>query len=213
MKSLGSVWDAVNKVRGVKKKIVAHRDPKGKANELMKKWSSASSINNLPSNVQTSLSARRLHRHQLIEMQMGVGDETCLPFTREELFSGIKKGKSTAPGEDGMTYDVINCLIMMDDSPLLDLINLSYKNGRLPIKWKLALIIPVPKGNGEYRPISLTSCMCKLMERLVLNRLLYALGDQFSPNLYGFMKGKSTSDCVLRVLCGNGVKCRAFVDL
>ena len=214
MKSLGGVWNALNKVRGVKKRIVAHPNPRGKADVLMRKWATASSIGNLPANFQASLSARRSQRRQLVEMQRGMMDETCLPFTRDELLLGIKNGRSTAPGMDGVTYDIINCLIMMKESPLLDLINLSYKNGRLPIKWKLALIVPVPKGNGEYRPISLTSCLCKLMERLILNRLLFVIGDQLSQNLYGFTKGKSTTDCVLgRVLCNNGVKCRVFVDL
>ena len=213
LKSLGGVWNAVNKVRGVKKRIVAHPNPEGKAKELMRKWATASSLGNLPVNIQASLRDRRSHRRQLVEMQMGVMDETCVPFTRDELLLGIKKGKSTAPGVDGITYEIINCLIMMEESPLLDLINLSYRNGRLPIKWKLALIVPVPKSNGDYRPISLTSCICKLMERLILNRLLFVIGDQLSNNMYGFIKGKCTTDCVLRVLCNNNVKCRAFVDL
>ncbi|XP_068223991.1 uncharacterized protein [Palaemon carinicauda] len=88
---------------------------------------------------------------------------------------------------------------MIEDSPLLDLINLCFENGKLPIKWKLALLVPVPKSKGEYRPI--------------LNRLLFVIGDQFSQNLYGFIKGKCTTDCVLRVLCNSSVECKAFIDL
>ena len=73
----------------------------------------------------------------------------------------------------------------MKDSPLLDLFNLSYINGRLPYKRKLALMVPVPKGNGDFRPISLTSYLSKTMERMVLNRLLYKIDGLLSNNLYG----------------------------
>ena len=77
----------------------------------------------------------------------------------------VKKGKSTAPGKDGLTYNVINCLISMEDSPILEILFIYHmKMEDCQSKWKVALIIPVPKGNGDYRPISLTSCLSKMME-------------------------------------------------
>ena len=42
---------------------------------------------------------------------------------------------------------------------------------------------------------------------------MYIIGDQLSPNVFGFIKGKSTSDCVIRVLSNSDAKCRAFIDL
>ncbi|XP_064104322.1 uncharacterized protein LOC135214183 [Macrobrachium nipponense] len=208
-KEIGSVWNLVNKVRKKRKETMAHHDPNGKANQLVRKLSEAASNSGLPNSVQACLRNRRYKRRQLV----AINCETCLPSTKDELLFYMKKGKSTAPGTDGITYEIISCLIMMEDSPLLDLINLSYKNGRLPKKWKIALVVPILKSNGEYRPISLTSCLCKLMESLVLNRLMYMIGDQLSPNVFGFIKGKSTSDCVIKALSNANVKCRAFVDL
>ena len=47
---------------------------------------------------------------------------------------------------------------------------LSFNSGILPNIWKCAYIVPVYKGNGSkfkvdnYRPISLTSTICKVME-------------------------------------------------
>ena len=47
--------------------------------------------------------------------------------------------------------------------------------------WKTAIIIPVPKPGkvlsdpGSYRPIALTSCLCKTMERMVNSRLTWHL--------------------------------------
>ena len=50
-----------------------------------------------------------------------------------------------------------------------------------PTSWKTAVIIPVPKlgkvlsDPGNYRPIALTSCLCKAMERMVNSRLTWYL--------------------------------------
>ena len=101
----------------------------------------------------------------------------------------------------------------MEDSPLLYLFNLSYENERLPVLWKAAVIVSASKGGNDFRPISLTSCLCKMMERIILNRMIYKISDLLSDNLYGFMKDKCTTDCVLKALCKGEVMCRTFVDL
>ena len=45
------------------------------------------------------------------------------------------------------------------------------RNGSIPKEWKEALIYPVPKGNGEFRPISLLCTISKLLEKIVTERL------------------------------------------
>ena len=51
-----------------------------------------------------------------------------------------------------------------------------------PKNWEIATIIPVPKpGKGDhaepinYRPIALTSCLCKTLERMINTRLVWYL--------------------------------------
>ena len=61
---------------------------------------------------------------------MNTGDISDVEITKDELLNAIKKGKSTAPGEDGITYDILNCLASIDDSPLLRLFNISFKEGK-----------------------------------------------------------------------------------
>lgn len=90
---------------------------------------------------------------------------------------------------------------------------MSYEKGKLPSQWKVGLIHPIPKGDQDYRPITLTPSKCKMVERIVLNRLLYKLGDLMSDNLLGFVKGKSTTDCVIKCLNNSIINCRFFVDL
>lgn len=90
---------------------------------------------------------------------------------------------------------------------------MSYEKGKLPSQWKVGLIHPIPQRDQDYRPITLTSCMCKMVERIVLNRLLYKLGDLLFDDLFGFVKGKSTTDCVIKCLSTSIINRRVFVDL
>jgi hypothetical protein len=57
-----------------------------------------------------------------------------------------------------------------------------------PEEWTETLVVPVLKPGKDkscltsYRPISLTSCVCKLFEKMVNNRLIYTLeGKQVIP--------------------------------
>ena len=50
--------------------------------------------------------------------------------------------------------------------------NLSFKEGVVPFEWKEANIIPLFKQvsrnkSGSYKPVSLTSVICKLLEKLI----------------------------------------------
>jgi ribonuclease HI len=90
---------------------------------------------------------------------------------------------------------------------LLKLYNKIYLTGRLPDDWKHAIIIPLSKPSKEksdpnsYRPISLTSCVCKLMEKLVNNRLTYYIesNNLFTNAQTGFRKGRSTLDQIVKL--------------
>jgi len=68
--------------------------------------------------------------------------------------------------------------------------------------WHTFTIIPVPKpakdtsDPNNYRPIVLTSCLCKVMERMVNNRLVWFLeiNKLITPLQCGFRKQRSTAD-------------------
>ena len=64
---------------------------------------------------------------------------------------------------------------------LLKIINKIWETGILPRSWKISLIVPVlkpkkdPSDPTSYRPIALTSCVCKLMEKMINTRLVWYL--------------------------------------
>ena len=74
--------------------------------------------------------------------------------------------------------------------------------GVVPAVWKEAVIIPVPKKGKDkknpccYRPISLLSCVGKMLERMVIRRLIsYLEGNSvLSTTQTGYRKFRSTED-------------------
>lgn len=85
---------------------------------------------------------------------------------------------------------------------MLHLFNKCWKKKKAPSIWKKAIVIPILKPGKDanspasYRPISLTSCVAKLMERLVGNRLQYWLesNNKLSPFQAGFRQNRGTED-------------------
>ena len=90
---------------------------------------------------------------------------------------------------------------------LLQICNKIWDTGILPETWKISLIIPVKKPGKEasqttsYRPIALTSCVCKLMEKMINTRLVWFLEKNgiISSSQFGFWKNRSTIDPLLKL--------------
>ena len=89
--------------------------------------------------------------------------------------------------------------------PLKILFDTSHKLNQLPAEWKYVHITAIIKKGSKsdqsnYRPISLTSVICKLMESLVRDHIMefFSQNNYFSKNQFGFIKGRSTA---LQLLC------------
>jgi potassium voltage-gated channel Eag-related subfamily H protein 8 len=91
-------------------------------------------------------------------------------FSLREFSSSLTKCKNSAPGFDGVHYEMIKNCNSSALSFFLLIFNEIWHSSCIPAKWKEALIIPILKPNKDssnplnYRPISLTRCLCKLME-------------------------------------------------
>ncbi|GBO11682.1 RNA-directed DNA polymerase from mobile element jockey [Araneus ventricosus] len=88
---------------------------------------------------------------------------------------------------------------------LLFLYNRIWHERSFPSSWQQAIIIPVlkprkePSNPNNYRPIALTNCMCKILEKMANKRLVYYLETNgvLSPFQSGFRQGRSTIDNLL----------------
>jgi hypothetical protein len=80
--------------------------------------------------------------------------------------------------------------------------NQVWEGDSFPEEWTKALVVPVLKPGKDasrvacYRLISLTSCVCKLFEKMVNNSLLHTLVSQgvILEQQYGFRRNRSTID-------------------
>ena len=84
------------------------------------------------------------------------------------------------------------------------LYNVSLRYGVLPAIWRSANVAPVYKGKGAdptdataWRPISLTSVVVKVLERLLLARLVAVAGPRMHSAQHGFRAGYSCEAHVL----------------
>lgn len=112
-------------------------DPAGRAQDLIRHWQRGSSLSGLPARHQADLAHHRERRRALAQHHVMLLDDTCVPITRDELLA-VKHGKSTSPGHDGLSYDILNTLLVVQgDKPLLKLFNMSFAVGRLPLRGKL----------------------------------------------------------------------------
>ena len=83
----------------------------------------------------------------------------------------------------------------------------SLSEGELPQDWKDAIITPLHKKEekeiaSNYRPISLTSIVCKVMESIIKDDILaYMVSNKLLTNLqHGFVPGKSCQSNLLLIL-------------
>ena len=128
-----------------------------------------------------------------------------LPITHNELESALQSLKpKQAPGPDGVTNELLIHLGPEAKKKLLQIYNASWKHGIVPQEWKKAILIPIhkpgkPKNSpSSYRPISLTSCLCKLLERILNSRLMWFMEKErkFNDEQAGFRPCRSTEDQV-----------------
>ena len=126
-----------------------------------------------------------------------------LPYNTGEIIKTINKIRSnTSPGEDQvqniflkhLPYEYVRKVLAV-------LVNRAVTEG-IPQTWKEAKITMIPKKDGmskdpeKYRPISLTSCLGKLAERLIKKRLygLLEANNIIVKQQSGFRNEKGAAD-------------------
>ena len=125
------------------------------------------------------------------------------PLRFGELQRALKKLRPRrSPGPDGITNEMLIHLGRTAVCELLQIYNPSWEQGVLPLIWREATMIPIlkkgkdPKKANSYRPVSLTSCVVKTMERIVNERLKWYLEteDLLALEQAGFWQFRSTED-------------------
>ena len=114
----------------------------------------------------------------------------------------LKPAKS--PGPDGIHPRYLRELASELAYPLKILFDLCIKKGKIPSPWKIAEVRPIfKKGSksepGNYRPVSLTSVICKVFETFIRDKLSEHItqSNLLYEHQFGFTKGRS---CITQLL-------------
>ena len=122
-----------------------------------------------------------------------------------ELKQALQKLNSAA-GPDEVHYNLLTHLSESVLSVLLKVYNSIWESETFPPSWREAVVVPIakahkdPKNPTNYRPIALTSCLCKTMERMVNAQLMWCLESKghLADVQCGFRKNRSTVDHLVR---------------
>ena len=138
------------------------------------------------------------------------------PFTSQDLLQAIKHLKTgKSAGHDDISPEHVKHLGDNARSLLLWAYNTCTQLVHVPSSWKSGIIIPLYKGKNKdpnnpsnYRGITLTSTLAKLLELLLKPRLEEHLHDQEIPDelQMGFQEGRSctiTSCCLELIIESN----------
>ena len=122
--------------------------------------------------------------------------------TITKLLQSLKPNKS--PGPDSIHPKILKELAEELAVPFKILFDLTMNKGKIPSGWKQAEVRPIFKKGAKtspdnYRPVSLTSVVCKVFEKIVREALCKHMQDNniLSKDQFGFCQGRS---CVTQLL-------------
>jgi ribonuclease P/MRP protein subunit RPP40 len=127
--------------------------------------------------------------------------------TKEVLIKLEKLKVDKSPGGDNIHPKLLFELKLVLAEPIAKLFNKSLSTGEVPTDWKDATITALfKKGNrsepGNYRPVSLTSILCKILESIIKDKIVEHLQvfNLINDSQHGFMKGRSCLTNLLEYL-------------
>jgi hypothetical protein len=122
-----------------------------------------------------------------------------IQITEEKVISSIRILKDNkAPGVDGLNSTFVKGCLEGLVRPLVLLFSKSLSTGQIPQDWKDANVNALfKKGSRKearnYRPVSLTCQICKLLEKVIKEEIMSYLEDNelIGSSQHGFRKGRS----------------------
>lgn len=112
---------------------------------------------------------------------------------------------NTSPGPDRINYEIIKHIPPDTVQQLLNIYNHMWSHNTFPIQWKHTLIIPILKQKKtnpqNYKPISLSNCLSKVLQKIINKRLTWYLESKnlLNKTQSGSRQGSSTTDQIINL--------------
>ena len=114
---------------------------------------------------------------------------------------------SSSPGPDGIHPRILKESACSVSVALAKIFNISLCQGSLPVDWKGGAVVPIfKKGDkhepSNYRPVSLTSIPCKILESIIRDELIRHLetSNWLTDDQHGFRQRRSCITQLLEVM-------------
>ena len=115
--------------------------------------------------------------------------------------------RKTATGVDKLPFWALKFGADFISRPITALINMSIHAFTVPTQWKVANITPVPKnkspvGPVDYRPISITSVLSRVAERLITRKFLFPplVNNNLYNDQFAFRPTGSTTAAIITII-------------
>ena len=129
-----------------------------------------------------------------------------------------------APGPNSIPNWLLKRFSMELATPVASIFNASISQALVPLQWKVADVMPIPKTNpvedlnNDFRPISLTATLSKILESFYAEWILDSIYHKLDPRQFGALAGSSSVDALISLLHslyadtdGNGKTVRVFL--
>ena len=164
-------------------------DPKDMSNILAQQYKSAFSTPRSPGSEEATQTTEAENPDPLIDVD----------WTEEDLVKCAGRLSATsAAGPDGIAALVLKKCISALKLPLTILWKESLRNNVIPSQMKMGTITPIYKGGPRsvpknYRPVTLTSHVIKLFERVIVEKVMKYMDekDLFNAGQHGFRRNRS----------------------
>ena len=202
------LWRKVNALNGKRRysgmAIKIHdtisEDPNVIANTLAEYFSNLSAISEYEPTFIQSVCAAGDSIDQTVIPHDTNNSDINRPFSMAELNFALSRCNGKSAGPDNIGYPMLKHLSLRGKVTLLQIFNRIWLQNSFPEKWKHSFVVPIPKAGAAstdpagYRPISLTSCTCKTLERMVNRRLTLFLDNHhlLDNRQHAFRPGSGT---------------------
>ena len=206
--SIKEVWSKIGSLKRKKKPHISTLkindnivdDPKEIANALAKSLSNVSSFKKKSEN----FIKHKNDTEKEINFDSQIYEAYNSPISFHEIRDILQNSNDSATGEDEVHYFMLKNLSDDNLMYIKHFFNLIFLKHLFPKKWQDTLVIPILKPDKDpqdplsYRPISLISCIYKLLDKIINNRLVWFLekNNFLSNSQNGGRKGRSTMDNV-----------------
>eukprot|EP00253_Pinus_taeda_P003892 PITA_03892 len=131
------------------------------------------------------------------------GNESIMaPVSKEEVEDTLKSmQKDKSPGPDGWTVKFFQHFFEFIDDKLVEVVEESKRTGSIYHSFNSTFLGLIPKSDllgsfEEFRPISLCTCVYKIIAKVIASRLKPFLSRNISPEQFGFLNSRQIHEAI-----------------